>query len=106
LQPSNDSLDDRTSTVVDRLVRSNPDMRTMGKAQHIRVNGRQGRSVDLVASSPIQDKSGNPLQERDWLVTVDDGSGGTVMLVFIAPDKDFGNLRPTFESILRSLQLQ
>jgi len=106
LQPSNDSLDDRTSTVVDRLVRSNPDMRTMGKAQHIRVNGRQGRSVDLVARSPIQDKSGNPLQERDWLVTVDDGSGGTVMLVFIAPDKDFGNLRPTFESMLRSLQLQ
>jgi Zn-dependent protease with chaperone function len=106
LQPNSASLDDRTASIVDRLVRTNPDMRASGKAQRIRVNGRQARSVDLVASSPIQDQSGNPLQERDWLVTIDDGSGGTVMVVFIAPEKEFNNLRPTFESMLRSLQVQ
>ncbi|HEX8926006.1 MAG TPA: hypothetical protein VF786_09455, partial [Terriglobales bacterium] len=91
---------------VNSLVRSNPDMKALGKAQRIRVNGRTGRSVDLVSSSPIQDQSGNALDEHDWLVTVDDGSGGTVMLIFIAPDKDFRNLRPTFESMLRSVHVQ
>jgi hypothetical protein len=27
-------------------------------------------------------------------------------LVFIAPDRDFGSLRPTFEDMLRSLRLR
>ncbi|HUO59811.1 MAG TPA: M48 family metalloprotease [Candidatus Acidoferrales bacterium] len=108
IQPGqkNVSLDDRTTNIVNTLVRSNPDMKAVGSAQRIRVNGLQGRSVDLVSTSPLQDQSGSPLQERDWLVTVDDGSGGTVMLIFIAPDKEFSSLRPTFENILRSVQVQ
>jgi beta-barrel assembly-enhancing protease len=59
----------------------------------------------LLGGSPIQ-QNGRALQERDWLVTVGQHDGSLLYLVFIAPDRDFGSLRPTFEDMLRSLRLR
>jgi hypothetical protein len=70
------------------------------------MNGLAGKSVDLIGASPVQDSSGHAVQERDWLVTTMRPSGGLLYLVFIAPDKDFESLRPTFEQMLKSLQLK
>lgn len=105
-QPSggNASLNDMTVRVVDSLERSNPDMKALNQPQRIRVNGRAACSVDLLSTSPLKGQNGGMLQEFDWLVTVDDGKGGIVVLIFIAPEKDSKLLRPTFTNMLRSLK--
>jgi hypothetical protein len=76
-----------------------------GNAKDIHVNGVQGRSVDLTGASPVQ-QNGQPLNERDWLVTLPRGEGGLLYLVFIAPDKTFSQFRPTYQRMLQSLQLK
>src|SRR6266513_977990 len=65
-----------------------------------------GKSVDLIGTSPLQDQSGRAVQERDWLVTLKRRDGSLVYMVFIAPDRDFRSLRPSFEQMLRSLRLR
>jgi hypothetical protein len=70
------------------------------------VNGAAGKSVDLIGNSPLRDQSGHPSQERDWLVAVMRQDGSLLYIVSIAPDKDFEGLRPTFEQMLKSLQLR
>jgi Zn-dependent protease with chaperone function len=103
---SNASLDQATHDLLASLRQSNPDLRAIGHDENIRVNGVQGKSVDLIGTSPLQDQNGRAQQERDWLVTFKRRDGSLLYLVFIAPDRDFGSLRPTFEQILRSLALR
>jgi Zn-dependent protease with chaperone function len=99
------SLDQDTHELLASLRQSNPDLRQVGSGENIRVNGSPGKSVDLIGSSPIQE-NGRAVRERDWLVTTERRDGALLYLVFIAPDKDFNSLRPTFEDILRSLRVK
>ena len=105
-QPQNaNSLDDATQQLISSLQQQNQGMRVAGKPQTVRVNGITGRSVDLLSQSPISDPNGQPMQERDWLVAIPDSNGNLVSLVFIAPERDFVQLRPTYEQMLRSFHL-
>jgi hypothetical protein len=97
------SLDQATQQLINSLQQSN-NLRVAGSPQPITVNGQQGRSVDLIGTSPVQ-QNGQALQEHDWLVTLPNPQGGLVYLVFVAPEDDFSQLRPTFQKMLRSLQL-
>jgi beta-barrel assembly-enhancing protease len=99
------SLDDATQDLIRNLQQTNPNLRVTGNAKDIHVNGVQGRSVDLTGASPVQ-QNGQPLNERDWLVTLPRGEGGLLYLVFIAPDKTFSQFRPTYQRMLQSLQLK
>jgi hypothetical protein len=81
-------------------------MKQVGNDESIRVAGFAGKSVDLIATSPVQDASGHAQRERDWLVTVPGRQGNLIYLVFIAPDADFNTLRPTFDQMLRSLRIK
>ena len=103
--PNAGSLDEATADLVQTLQRSNPGLRLSGNTQNINVNGLQGRSVNLTGASPIQ-QNGEALRERDWLVTVARPQGGLLYLVFIAPERDFGQLRSTYERMLDSLQVR
>ena len=86
------SLDQATQDLIQSFQQSNPGMQQSGGMKSINVNGTNGRSVTLLGNSPVQ-QNGKPLRERDWLVTVPDPQGrGLFYLVFIAPDKDFGQL--------------
>ena len=107
-QPENSSatLDQATHELMASLRQSNPDLRAIGQDENIRVNGNAGKSIDLIGTSPLQDQNGRTAQERDWLVTVKRRDGTLLYVVFIAPDKDFATLRPTFEQMLRSLTLR
>jgi len=100
-----DSLDEATHDLLATLRQSNPDLRVIGHDENIRVNGLPGKSVDMIGKSPLQ-QNGRALQERDWVVTARQHEGSLLYLVFIAPDRDFGSLRPTFEDMLRSLRLR
>jgi predicted Zn-dependent protease len=102
----NASLDQGTHDLLDSLRQSNPDLRQIGHAENIRINGVAAKSVDLIGNSPLQDQNGRAAQERDWVVSFRRHSGSFLYLVFIAPDRDFGSLHATFEQMLRSLQLR
>ena len=105
-EDSDASLDQATHDLMASLRQSNPDLRAIGHDENIRVNGVAGKSVDLIGTSPLQDQSGRPGQERDWLVAFQRRDGALLYMVSIAPDKDFESLRPTFEQILKSIKLR
>jgi len=105
-EEANADLDQATHELIASLRQSNPEQREIGHDETIRVNGVAGKSVDLIGPSPIKDEAGKAIQERDWLVTFQRANGSLLYLVFIAPDKDFVGLRPTFEQMLKSVRLK
>ena len=105
-EDANASLDQATHELLASLRQANPDVRQIGQDENIRVNGVAGKSVDLIGTSPSRDQNGRPNQERDWLVAVKRPDGALLYVVAIAPDKDFEALRPTFEQMLRSMQMR
>jgi beta-barrel assembly-enhancing protease len=102
--PDASSLDQATQDVISGLQQSNPGLRAHGGPQPVRVNGVEARSVDLSGESPIE-QDGKPAAEHDWLVVLPRPQGGMLSVVFIAPERDFSQLRPAYESMLRSLHL-
>ena len=99
------SLDDATNQVVQGMVQQNQGLRQAAGLQAIRVNGVEGRSVQLAGISPITE-GGRQLAEQDWLVTLPYGQqGGVVYLVFVAPQRDFGRLKNTYTEMLRTFHL-
>lgn len=100
------NFDQATHALIASLRQSNPDLREIGNDESIRVNGVNGRSADLIGSSPNQDSSGRAQTERDWLVALQRQDGTVLYLVFIAPQSEFDHLRPTFEQMLRTVQLK
>jgi hypothetical protein len=66
------------------------------------VNQRDGKSVEFVN----QGASASGEDERDWLVTVARDDNSFSYLIFVAPQKDFEALRPTFEQILRTFRVK
>src|SRR5215472_13341887 len=100
------SLDQATRDLIASLRQSNPDLRQVGNGEAIRVNGVSGRSTDLIGNSPIRDNNGRAQRERDWLVAIARQDGSVVYLVFIAPQNQFDQLRPTYEQMLRTLRLR
>ena len=103
---ANANLDAATHQLIASLRQSNPDLRTIGHDEDIRVNGMPGKSVDMIGTSPVRGQNGRAGSERDWLVTFQRRDGSLVYLVFISPDQDFGKLRPTFEQMLKSVHLK
>ncbi len=105
-EDSNSTLDQSTHDLLSSLRQANPEVRQIGQDENIRINGVAGKSVDLIGTSPLKDPNGRPNQERDWLVTVKRRDGTLLYVVAIAPDKDFEALRPTFEQMLKSMQMR
>jgi hypothetical protein len=103
---ANSPLDQATHELLSSLRQSNQDMKQIAHDEDIRVAGVAAKSVDLIATSPVQDANGHPQRERDWLVTIPGRKGNLIYLVFIAPDADFNTLRPTFDQMLRSLRVK
>ncbi len=103
--PNGSSLDEATQDLISALEQSNPGLRARGRPQPVRVNGVEGRSVDLTGESPIE-QDGKAAPEHDWLVVLPRPQGGMLYAVFIAPERDFSELRPAYETMLRSLHLR
>jgi len=97
-------LDQVTAALVRRFEGGGSGSQALGSPQSLQVGGVQGRSVVLQSTSPFPDADGQPQKERDWLATVPTPDGAVVGLVFVAPQEQFDRFRPTFESMLRSLQ--
>jgi hypothetical protein len=59
----------------------------------------------MTGTSPVL-QNGRPLPEHDWLITLPRQQGDLLYIVFVAPQKDFDQLRPTYEKMLQSLQVR
>jgi beta-barrel assembly-enhancing protease len=99
------STDEVNHTLIQDLQQANPGLQIHDSPISIPVAGIEGRSTMLAGDSPVQ-LNGQPRAERDWLVTVPRSGGSCLFLVFIAPESDFGELRPMYERMLNSLQLK
>src|SRR5215472_6222502 len=102
--PAGGSLDNATQQVIQSLMKDNTGLRREGEAQNVVVNGVEGRSVYLRATSPVL-QDGKPLPERDWLVVVPRSDGGVVYLMFVAPEQDFDQLSGVYQKMLDSLRV-
>ena len=100
------SLDEVTQAIVQQLGQSNPDMKQAGNARRISVNGAPAIVVPVTSTSPLRASGGQLVRERDLVVTVQKPDGSILLLVFVAPEQDFGRLQQTYESMLNSLQVQ
>jgi predicted Zn-dependent protease len=106
-QPENSAgIDTATHQLVRSLQQSNPALKEIGNDEDVTVNKVHGKSVDMIGKSPLTGSDGQPERERDWLVALPAQDGSVIYVVFIAPDQDFMNLRPTFEQMLRTLHLK
>ncbi len=99
------SLDEATQELVDSLRQSNAGLRVTGTAQSISVANAPARSIHLLGNSPLESDQ-HALEEQDWLVTVERPDGSLLYLVFVAPNRDFEQLLPTYKQMLDSLQLK
>jgi hypothetical protein len=99
------SLDQVAKDLIKNLQQSNPGMRQTGNVRNIEVNGVQGRTADLAGDSPLQ-QNGKPLPERDWLVLAPGPNGAYLYMIFIAPEKDYGALKSTFQRMLDSVRVE
>ena len=99
------SLNDATQSLIQNLQQTNPGLRVYESARKIQVGGAEALSTMLAGNSPIR-QGDQPVPERDWLVTLALSQGGMLHLVFIAPEKQFAELQPTYQKMLDSLQLR
>ena len=99
------SLDQAAQELIQTLERANPGLRQSGDIRREAAGGREARSVDLTGTSPLQ-QNGNPLPERDRLVVTQGSNGSYLYVIFIAPEKDFAALSPTYRKMLDSLRVE
>ena len=99
------SVDDMTAALIKQL-QEGEELEQLGKPEAITVGGKEGRSTFLRSPSPFPDANGQPQPERDWLVTIPQGDGSMIFMIFIAPQADFAALQPTYEAMLKSVQFR
>jgi hypothetical protein len=102
---TNMSVQQITAAIMKNLESGDSKMKQSGEIQTITVNGVAAGSVELETMSMMPDAEGKAQSERDWLVTVPRDDGSAIMVVFVATQKYFEQMRPTFEKMLRSVQL-
>ena len=103
-QPNQD-LQQVTSELVQSMQRASPQLQFENRAQPMQVGGAPGASVKMISPSPFTE-GGQPLTERDTLVTVDRGDGTFVYMIFIAPQTAYQSFSPAFERMLGSFRLR
>jgi Zn-dependent protease with chaperone function len=97
---------DALTTQLVQDMQKNDGLEPQGSPQPISVAGAQGRSVMFHSASPIPGANGQAQPEQDWLVTVPRSDGSAIFMVFVAPQSEFARFQPTYEAMLKSLQLQ
>ena len=98
-------LQQQTDSLIQGIEQSNQGMSAVTDVNDVTVNRRQGKSIEFISNSPLGTSS-RPVHERDWLVTVPRPDGSLSYLIFIAPEKNFNSLRPTFKRILNSFTVK
>jgi predicted Zn-dependent protease len=93
------NLKQATQQIIDSLRNTNPNLQMVRQTAG-KLNGRAAYSTMLENDSPLEGQ-----KETDRLVTVS-GRDGVLVLVFIAPQSAYESYRPTFEQMLKSLEVR
>jgi len=92
-------LVDATQELIESLRKSNPNLRVVNQTS-MKIRGRAALSTRIENDSPLEGQ-----KETDQLITVRGAKGLTVVL-FVAPKATFESYQPTFDAMLRSLELR
>jgi hypothetical protein len=103
---ANMNLNQLTTAVLQSLQRGDPNMKQVGRIQRVTVNGIASGSVLLETISPMVSTNGKQQPEQDWLVVVPRGGGNAIYFVFVSPRANYYQLRPSFQTMLNSVQFQ
>ena len=99
------SLASASAALLQRFVGQGSGLVQTGAATAMQVSGRPAQAVVLRGSSPVAD-GGTQLTERDWLVTTARPDGDVSYLVFVAPEREFGTMKPVFDAMLGSFRAE
>jgi hypothetical protein len=89
---------------VQSLQKGDSNTRQSGDIQEITVSGAAAGSVELLTVAPVPDAGGKAQPERDWLVVLPRGGGNAIMILFVATQRHFEQIKPTFDKMLNSVQ--
>ncbi|MFB3922574.1 MAG: M48 family metalloprotease [Terriglobia bacterium] len=92
-------LVDGTQELIESIRQSNPNLRVLSQSS-TKVRGKAALSTRLENDSPLEGQ-----KETDFLITVR-GSKDLTVLLFVAPQGAFGSYEPTFNTMLRSVELR
>jgi hypothetical protein len=95
----NITLESATNQLVTSLRNSNPDLRSLGESQRIRIGGVTALSGYYSNVSPT---GGN---ERDWLVTFLRPEG-LMFFICVAPENDFAAYSSAFQTVIYSVRFR
>jgi len=96
-------LDDAMNQLVASIQETNPGTKLFNSPVKLTINGIDARAAELEGRSSVVDK-GKPLGERIRLIALPGRNGIVLYMVFVAPEPDFDQLRPTFDRIAQSFR--
>jgi hypothetical protein len=100
-----DSLANATQQLAEKISQQNGGLRQLTQIQTMSLNGQIANGMELRGRSPLVE-NGMTLPEREWLVTMPSSDGDLHFIIFVAPERDFSTLKPTFEVMVKSFQPQ
>ena len=89
--------------LVASIQETNPGTKLFNSPVKLTINGIDARAAELEGRSSVVDK-GKPLGERIRLIALPGRNGIVLYMVFVAPEPDFDQLRPTFDRIAQSFR--
>ncbi len=100
-----DSLASATQQLTQQISQQNGGLRQLTQIQPMKLNGRLANAMELRGRSPLVE-NGTTLPEREWLIATPSSDGDLHYIIFVAPERDFAALQPTFKAMLNSFKPQ
>jgi len=100
-----DSLANATQQLAQQISQQNGGLRQISQIQTLNLNGQLADALELRGRSPLV-LNGTTVPEHDWLIAMPSGDGDLHYIVFVAPERDFPQLRPTFVAMMNSFRPQ
>ncbi len=100
-----DSLANATQQLAQQISQQNGGLRQVSQIQTLNLNGQIADAVELRGRSPLV-QNGTTLPEHDWLIAMPSSDGDLHFIIFVAPERDFLGLRPTFVAMMNSFRPQ
>ncbi len=100
-----DSLANATQQLAQQISQQNGGLRQISQIQTMNLNGQLASGVELRGRSPLGE-NGTSVPEHEWIVTTPSSDGDLHYMIFVAPERDFPQLRPTFVTMMNSFRPQ
>jgi hypothetical protein len=104
LDASAANIQQATTSIAHSLESGDGNMKQTGSLEMVSVDGMPAGSLRLTTVSPMPAQNGSQQPEQDWLIVVPRGGGTVIYFVFVAPQSDFSQLRPTFNKMLETVR--